>query len=139
MANKIAGAANWQATAEALSGRKCSVRFEQPARAGVSGLFWRLRDTAVIQISPELDEDTALAVFLHEVGHAKMDWNSYKVWNYERPAQPAYTRKYLHSEDVVNLEERAQRQADIWLKACESCSTLFSKHLALMLWSYFDS
>ena len=133
---------NWNATAERLSGRKCSVRFEQPARKGVDGLFWRLNDTAVIQISPDLEtEEQVMEVFCHEVGHALHDFDAYKVYSAERPAQAAapYTRKHLHSERVVNLEQRAQNQAEVWLEACKNCSTLFEKHITLCLWSYFNN
>ena len=132
---RIRAAANWNATAEALSGRDCDVRFEQPSRQGVDGLFWRLNDTAVIQLSPDIPEDQLMRVFLHEAAHALHDFDRYTIHRSERPARAAkpYTKNHLQRPVVSRSETRAERQAREWLAACDGCSSLMGKHIALMI------
>lgn len=59
--------------ARRLTGKNVQVRLRHPTAEYALGQTYKTTDGAVVDVEPNMDDDTVLKVFLHEAAHVKND------------------------------------------------------------------
>lgn len=130
---------DWAGTAYCLTGHICKVYFREPARKGLEGLHYRVKNHSVIELSPRVvNPDAMLMLFLHECGHARLHFDDLKIHQSEpQPlSRPKHSEGHWQSPKITRREDDAERLARKWYKFCRPQTTLEGKHRVLR--SYYD-
>ena len=106
-----------QLVAIKLSGKACLLRLQAPAVAGLKGMVHRAAGQLIIDVSPGLEDDLMLKVFLHEVAHAKLhSFEPTQLSSYPSGSIKDHRKSEGASWCNTTQEAQADSLADKWLR-----------------------